>query len=137
MSETRPVHTLTITDCEGCAEAGEQECSCYPQQFDVKVDCPGVVDSCRAWEECMECNALDLDSDAHEELEQTGVAHGQEHQTLECGWATRTEDCILAVHDELRDIVDDSFPGDVKPGVYQVRIISDDMPRLEFVEVTP
>lgn len=55
----------------------------------ITIECPGVTSACEGWEECRK----DHDED---ELEETGEAHGVDHQTFWFGWGVETGQCALA-----------------------------------------
>lgn len=63
----------------------------YPR---VTVECPGVTDSCRAWDECMEAGCRDPEDDVLDKLCNEEPVHGVVHERIGgVGWCTPTERC--------------------------------------------
>lgn len=84
----------------------------HPDFYEYEVDCPGVTDQCRRWEECAvaDCPISAEWDDGDSE------AHGQPHKLIAGMWMTPTEHCYVAVHDGLPDAV----AGDFAPGRHDI-----------------
>ncbi len=83
-----------------------------------KLDCDGVTDACRAWQEC---DALGCTTDALDRAEEDGddepVAHGVAHKSLNIGWAVPLEECWLKSDPDWPEPARELGVG---PGVYRV-----------------
>lgn len=72
----------------------------------ITMECPGVTSACEGWIECRE------DHPDEDELEETGEAHGVEHQMFQFGWAVATGQCsLLAFPDSWVDSASDAADG--------------------------
>jgi hypothetical protein len=71
--------------------------------YDYEVECPGVTDECRRWEQCVASTctvAREYQFDAREAL-----GHGEHHRYINGMWMTPTEHCYVQGHDGLPDAV--------------------------------
>lgn len=99
--------------------------------FEYALECPVVTHRCRAWQICEPCSALDMDSEAWDELEQDGEAHGVEHQDIGGDWYTPTEDCLAVVDGDLRDAAEEL---QLRPGRHEVEVLYE---HSEFLRLIP
>lgn len=95
------------------------------RKWTYTVECPGVTEKCRLYEECEPCNALD--GEQAEALEENQYAHGQDHTWTTVGWGTPTDDCLLQRDEGLWDagtdlVSDEAIP---HPGRYPVHFFYD------------
>lgn len=83
------------------------------------IECPGITaGGCEGWEECSTCMDAELSDEEEEEREETGIAHGVEHQTMWFGWGVATGTCSLhAFSDAWMDSASDL---NLPPGRYPV-----------------
>ncbi len=69
-----------------------------------RLECPGVTDDCRAYEDCVadadEVAALDRAADDGDD---TPTAHGVEHRHIDGMWMAATDHCLYATHPLLPD----------------------------------
>lgn len=74
--------------------------------FSYSVECPGVTEECRRWEDCVH-NAVDVER--LEEMADQGapepVLHGKRHRKIGGTWMAETDECYVARHDGLGDAV--------------------------------
>lgn len=116
----RHVLVATIDKCPDCPTDGLcDDCGDDPQ-LDYAIECPGVTPACALWLECSTCYVprVGLAAERREELEQTGEAHGVEHQWIDGRWMTPTTDCYLAGHDALGE--EGGYIAQGKPGRWPV-----------------
>jgi hypothetical protein len=81
--------------------------------FAYEIDCPGVTDACRRYEDCK------ADQDEREHLEaaedaghRPATAHGKRHFMFDGVWCAETDHCNVAGHDALGNDVAGRFaPG--------------------------
>ncbi|MEU4399760.1 hypothetical protein [Micromonospora orduensis] len=85
------------------------------------IECPGVTDDCRSYEDCRPEQAeIDLLDDADDEAP---VAHGVRHRHLNDLWMAATDQCYLATDaDGVADAADELK---LAPGRYPVKAIFD------------
>lgn len=116
----REAHTVTIKHDPESHEIEDCHDDC-----EATINCPGVLDSCRAWWECQQCRdeaetlsgeALD---DREERLYDEEEAHGVEHQRIDGRWMTPTDRCIgIEFETDANDLVwslpDGTFPVDLE-----------------------
>lgn len=85
----------------------------------AEVVCPGVTDSCRVWWECDPCavqrDAMSAASrDEYDvRLDESGEAHGVDHQWIDGMWMTPGTTCIAyAMDTDADEFVDELAAGD-------------------------
>lgn len=103
MTETTGQHILVVT-----ADAEDPD----PDLYEYDVECPGVADDCRRYEDCLatadEVAALQSAADNGSEA----VAHGRKHLHIDGMWMAATDLCYVATHDGMPDAVAGRFePG--------------------------
>lgn len=95
-------HTLIVTP--SAARPDDED------GYSYEVDCPGVTDSCRLWEDCGA--GFDEQQVLENRNERHPVAHGKRHSFIDSLWMAETTACYVATHDGLPDAVSGSFaPG--------------------------
>lgn len=120
-------HVIVVTEVPAPPDEPDAE-----PEFESKVECPGVTDSCRTWWECTICAdalAKDEDDSYRDRLDENSEAHGVEHRLMEFGWAAPSQDCWAQVADDRPDAIEDVFRLDHRPmtvGRYPVVIGSGD-----------
>lgn len=101
----RNSHILIVTpDADDPADA---------DLFTYEVECPGVTDACRRYEDC---KAGEDEREQLEAAEDSGLrpamAHGKRHFMFDGVWCAETDQCNVACHDGLGNDVDGRFePG--------------------------
>lgn len=79
---TVPPHTLTVTETD--------------DGMYYRLDCDGVTDACRTWQECY---APGCSTDTLDRMEEDGddepEVHGVRHKRLDQGWSVPTARCWL------------------------------------------
>lgn len=126
MSKT---HTLIITVTPG-ADPTEVD---HWQEF--AVDCPGVTDACRAWQECQVAGCPANAGNSNVLWEVSDVSHGQEHRHINDAWMTATDRCYLLDADELPDVAETlATKPELPPGRYEV-VHSFDDGAIEYLEL--
>lgn len=117
----RHILVVTIDRCRNCVPDGAL-CADCTEDPDLRYDieCPGVTNSCRAWDECRTCYVprVGISSDVKDQLEQHGEAHGQPHQYIDGRWMTPTSHCYVAGHDALSE--EGSYIANGQPGRWPV-----------------
>jgi hypothetical protein len=85
--------------------------------FTYEIECPGVTDACRRYEDCS------AGEDEREELEaaedsgrRPAVAHGKRHFMFDGVWCAETDHCNVVGHDGL----DNDVAGRFTPGRHPV-----------------
>lgn len=68
------------------------------ENVDLAIECPGVTSACECWEECGTC-ARTLTDEQQDALDETGEAHGEEHQSIDGMWMIRTGKCLSVICD--------------------------------------
>lgn len=77
----------------------------------VRIECPGVTDDCRAWDECMESGCRRPDDETLDRLSDEQPVHGQVHVRIsDLGWCVPTSNCWLQTTD-ASDEADGLDPG--------------------------
>jgi hypothetical protein len=100
---TAPQHFLIVTPDPRAPEETDY--------FTYAVECPGVTDKCRRYEDCSADNAeRDLLEDALDADTQRPVAHGVKHLLIDETWCAATDLCNVRDHDGLPDAVAGRFP---------------------------
>jgi hypothetical protein len=78
--------------------------------FDYAVECPGVTDACRRYEDCVPDNAeLEHLENAYDDSA-VPFAHGVKHIHIDGMWCAATDKCNVRDHDGLGDAVAGRFP---------------------------
>jgi hypothetical protein len=78
--------------------------------FTYAVECPGVTDECRRYEDCV---AGDAERELLEEAIDNGealIAHGVNHLMIDGVWCAATNLCNVCDHDGLPDAAAGRFP---------------------------
>ena len=81
-----------------------------PDLFSYAVECPGVTDECRRYEDCV---ATDTERQLLEAAQDNGtepVTHGVKHLMIDAVWCAATQMCNVRDHDGLPDAVAGRFP---------------------------
>jgi hypothetical protein len=81
--------------------------------FAYEIECPGVTDSCRRYEDCSASEEEREELEAAEDAGQRpAVAHGKRHFMYDGVWCAETDCCNVAGHDNMPDDVAGRFePG--------------------------
>lgn len=80
--------------------------------FTYAVECPGVTDACRRYEDCVAGEAERRFLEAAADNGQPVVAHGARHLMFDGLWCAETQWCNVVGHDSLPDDVAGRFaPG--------------------------
>jgi hypothetical protein len=134
MTADREPHYLVVTIDPAAMEPGHlwspehngcEECNDDP--FTLTIECPGVsAGRCNLWQECETCEralvAFGDDTDARDNyrdaLDETGEAHGEEHQTFGGVPCVESAGCFVieamgwgSLDDDLWDIAHAKGPG--------------------------
>jgi hypothetical protein len=75
-------------------------------ELEYTVECPGVTDACRRYEDCRA-------SLAEQDLlyrSEDRIAHGQRHISIDSCWMAETPFCNVMTNDWLQDSADGRFP---------------------------
>lgn len=99
---TAPAHTLIVAHDLGLPDA----------ELTYRIDCGGVTEACRTWQECLES---ECDRKALEEAEFDGddepEAHGVVHRNVgNLGWLTEVPGCVLRLYDWIDSARDLKLP---------------------------
>lgn len=105
MTNINPLHTLTVIEVDGVLR--------------YKIDCDGVTDACRMWQECLVegCDQAVLDREEEDGGDEP-VLHGMPHRRLDDGWSTPTGLCFLPLADAWPER---AVELGLTPGEYRVR----------------
>jgi hypothetical protein len=126
-----PPTDVSVVPCDTANVTAIDDTAPHVHRFDVKVECPGVTDACRSWEDCDECTPED-----EEAMDRTGDgwAHGVAHfRRGDEGWFVPGEDCdyrLCVYRHDARDM----FQGHA-PGTYPVSYVCDDASERMVVRV--
>jgi len=77
--------------------------------FEYMVECPGVTDECRRYEDCVPNDAERELLDKAMDNEAEPVAHGVKHLEIDGTWCAATNLCNVRDHDGLPDAVTGRF----------------------------
>lgn len=115
-------HAAVVAHSPDC-EPGDRHSECH-----ITLVCPGVTDDCRCWWECGTCQAATADMDADDldafddNLDESGEAHGVEHQRIDGMWMVPTDVCISQEMDSDAHELTFALPD----GTYPVSFESDE-----------
>lgn len=87
-------HVLTVT---GLADDDGVDTREY------EIECPGVTDECRLYEECGACKECRASSGAAFDSAESGVLHGVKHLHIDDAWMGATDRCYVASLDCLSE----------------------------------
>lgn len=78
--------------------------------FQYEVECPGVTDECRRYEDCVPDGPERTLLQEAVDNEGTPIAHGVKHLMIDGTWCAATNLCNVRDHDGLPDAVVGLFP---------------------------
>lgn len=99
---TAPQHFLIVT-----SDPNEPEETDF---FTYTVECPGVTDSCRRYEDCVPDDPERTLLEEAVDNETEPIAHGVKHLMLDGVWCAATDRCNVQNHDALPNEVAGRFP---------------------------
>jgi hypothetical protein len=78
--------------------------------YEYEVECPGVTDACRRYEDCVPDDHERTLLEEAVDNETEPIAHGVKHLLLDGMWCAATDRCNVRDHDALPNEVAGRFP---------------------------